>query len=118
MKFMLLVNWNEKDGRTWSDAKNAEVIGAHQAFAADLGPRGKLVGGERLVWSDEAVEVRVKNGKPVLRDGPFTETREVLGGFYIVEAADRAEAVSYAARLPEANDGTVVVWPVWEMPEG
>jgi hypothetical protein len=118
VKWVLLVNWDEKAGRTWDEARNNQELQAHMAFAGDLGPKGKLLAGERLRFSDEAVEVRVKNGKTVLKDGPFAETREVLGGFYVVDAADRAEAVALAARLPEAKYASVVAWPVWEMAQG
>ncbi len=115
VKYVLLVNWDEKAGKTWDEARNKQELDAHMAFAADLGPKGKLLGGERLRFSDEAVEVRVKGGKTVVRDGPYAETREVLGGFYIVDAADRDEAIALAARLPEAKYSSVVAWPVWEM---
>lgn len=96
----------------------ASVMADYGAFAAVAGER--ILAGEALTESDTATTVSVagKGGDITTTDGPFAETKEVLGGFYILECGDLDEAVSLAALIPGAWSGKVEVRPVWEIPEG
>jgi hypothetical protein len=76
--------------------------------------RGAMKAGEALHPSSSATTVRVRDGRTISTDGPFAETKEVLGGFYIVEAADLDEAIGYAARIPGAASGSIEVRPVFD----
>ncbi len=87
---------------------------AFDAFAARAGARGMLLGGERLRPTATATSVRVSNGDVVIADGPFAETKEQMGGFFLVECKDLDEAIALAAELPAAEYGTIEVRPVWE----
>jgi hypothetical protein len=73
-----------------------------------------MKGGEALAPTATATTVRVRDGKTISTDGPFAETKEVLGGFYLVEAADLDEAIGYAAMIPGAKYGSIEVRPVWD----
>jgi len=73
-----------------------------------------MKGGEALAPTATATTVRVRDGRTISTDGPFAETKEVLGGFYLVEAADLDEAIGYAAMIPGAKHGSVEVRPVWD----
>jgi hypothetical protein len=112
MKFMLLIYDDEQSWLRLNEAGREKVFAAHHRFTEELQKRGKLLGGEALQPSTEAALVRKKEGKVVHTDGPFAETKEQLGGFYLVDANDMAEACEWAQRLPEAENGTIEVRPV------
>src|SRR5206468_10312613 len=84
-------------------------------LSKELDARGQFVSANPLQSIDMATSVRVRNGKPVITDGPFAETHEQLGGYFMVEARDLNEAISIAARIPGARWGTVEVRPVMEI---
>ena len=90
-----------------------QVMQAYNAYTQMLKDRGAYLGGEALQPNPTATTVRVKDGKPIVTDGPFVEAKEALGGFYLVEARDLDEALELARALP---DGTVEVRPVVEQP--
>ena len=83
------------------------------AYTEALQQAGALVGGERLQPTSSASTVRVANGKTTVLDGPYAETREQLGGFYMIDVPDLDAALSWAARCPGANHGAVEVRPIW-----
>jgi hypothetical protein len=85
------------------------------AFGEEMGARGVLQGGERLQPVTTATTVRVRDDEVVTSDGPFAETKEQLGGFYLVECKDLDEAIEVAARIPGARYGSIEVRPIWEM---
>ena len=88
-------------------------MGEYRALSVELGSKGKLVGGHQLAPVATATTVRVRDGKVLSTDGPFAETREQLGGFYLIEADNLDEALAYAARVPAARmKGSVEVRPV------
>jgi len=91
----------------------ADQLGALNAFASELGSR--LLGATRLRPAATATKVQVSEGGLVIADGPFAETKEQIGGFFIVECADLDEAIEVASLLPMARYGTIEVRPVWEM---
>jgi len=84
------------------------------AFTEALDSAGKNLGGEALLPVETATTVRVRDGKTVTADGPFAETKETLGGFYIVEAADLDEAIEWAAKIPNAPKGSVEIRPIMD----
>jgi hypothetical protein len=111
MQYMLLIYGPESTERPSDEAIAAEME-AYNAFSRHVAERGALRSGEALHPSVTATTVRVRDGQTLTTDGPFAETKEVLGGFYIVEAADLDEAIGYAARIPGAQYGSVEVRPV------
>lgn len=111
MKYMLLITWDERQGLARPEAEQRAELEAHGDFVEALGPR--LLEGARLRPSSEGRRVQVRAGRQVVTDGPFTETKEALGGYYVIECADEAEAVAWAARCPSARHGTVEVRPLW-----
>jgi hypothetical protein len=98
------------DPAVWS-----EVNAAYDAYTRMLRDRGAYLGGEALQPVPTATTVRVKDGRTVTTDGPFAETKEALGGFYLVEAKDLDEALEFAAACPGARFGSMEVRPIWEI---
>jgi hypothetical protein len=95
--------------------QQAAEMEAYMKYTAMLNEKKAYHGGEALMPTSSASTVRVRDGKPVTTDGPFAETREQLGGFYLVEAKDLDEALEYAAQIPGAAYGSIEVRPVWEV---
>src|SRR5215217_1055896 len=89
-------------------------MNAYYAFGDEAEKAGVLLGGEGLQPTATATTVRVRDGEPLLTDGPFIETREALGGFYLLECADLDEAARWAAKIPDAATGAVEVRPVMD----
>jgi hypothetical protein len=110
MQYMLLIYQNE--GTRPSAAQESQMMQEYMAFTQDIVKTGKFKAGDRLELSASARTVQVRDGKTVTTDGPFTETREQLGGYYIVEAKDLDEASTIAARIPGARTGSVEVRPI------
>src|SRR3712207_6461353 len=110
MKFLALIYADET---LWANATPEEMaasMAAHNAFSEANGKA--LVGGEALEPTTAATTVRVRDGERMLTDGPFVETKEQLGGYYVIEAADLDEALNVAAQIPEAQTGGVEVRPI------
>jgi hypothetical protein len=116
MKFMLLSYDDEKYWQQAGEEAHQAAIAEAVELTHDMASQGKYIMAAPLGWSDTATSVRVRNGKPVVTDGPFAETNEVLGGFYLIEADSMEEALAFAARHPGARKGTVEVRPVMEIP--
>jgi hypothetical protein len=115
MQYALLIYTPEPTGDVPEDVMAAELDG-YAAFTKHLVDRGVMKGGEALEPTATATTVRVQNGRTITTDGPFAETKETLGGFYLVEAADLDEAIGYAAMIPGATSGCIEVRPVFELP--
>jgi hypothetical protein len=113
MQYMLLIH-HEAD--TLSAAELSKMMQEYIAFTQDLIKSGKLKAGDRLESSDRATTVRVRDGKTLTTDGPFAETKEQLGGYYMVEAKDLGEAIAIAARIPGARTGSIEVRSIAGMP--
>jgi hypothetical protein len=90
-------------------------MGEYGAWMEEAGRRGILQGGERLRPSFEATTVQVRDGKTLTADGPFAETKEQIGGYFVVDCKDLDEAIEAAARIPGARNGSIEVRPIWEM---
>ena len=115
MEYMLLIYVNEAEGSRRSDAEQAQMHREYMAFTQDLVRAGKNKGGNALEKAAAASTVRVRDGKIMVTDGPFAETKEQLGGYYLVEAKDPDEAISIAARIPGAKHGSIEVRPVMKI---
>ena len=113
MKYALLIYWNEKEGLVAPASQDDATVERHRRFAGELAQAGQLLGGERLKPEAEGRRVRLRAGKRSVMDGPFAETKEVLGGFYVIEAPSLEAALDVAARCPSAEHGTVEVRPIW-----
>lgn len=113
MKYACLIYANESDPEAGAEPGTEAfmaVMAGHMAFSEKH--QASLVGGEALHDTASATAVRVRDGETITTDGPFAETKEHLGGFYLIEAADLDQAVAIAADIPEAARGTVEVRPV------
>jgi hypothetical protein len=113
MQYALLIYTPEPEGEPDPAAVAAEME-AYNAFTDHLRAKGAMKGGEALDSVATATTVRVVDGRTITTDGPFAETKETLGGFYLVEAADLDEAIAYAAMIPGATRGSIEVRPVWD----
>jgi hypothetical protein len=113
MKYMLLIY---SDENVWTEEEREHCYVESTELTHDLNARGQYLGASPLQSVSTATSVRVRGGKRQVTDGPFAETREQLGGFFLIEAADLNEAISIAARVPGARKGTVEVRPVVELP--
>ena len=112
MKFMLLIYGAPEIEDARTPEQNEALMQSYDAFTTMLIERGAMVSGEALLPTSTATTVQVRDGKRLTTDGPFAETKEQLGGYYVVEAKDKDEAIAFAAQIPNALDGSVEVRPV------
>ena len=115
MKYLLLIYGNEAGMQSAPKAAVEQMMGAYGAYTEALKKAGVLVGGERLGPSGSASTVRVADGKTKVLDGPYAETKEQLGGYYMIEVPNLDAALSWAARCPGASHGTMEVRPIMGM---
>jgi hypothetical protein len=113
MKYMFLIYVDEADPRSQG---GEDDLAGHVALARDAIARGDYVTCDALQRTPSATTVRVRNGDALVTDGPFAETKEALGGFYILDCADLDEALAYAAKIPPARHGAIEVRPIMEIP--
>jgi hypothetical protein len=112
MRYLLLVYQEEQ---TLDQATREHCYEESVALTHDLAAKGQFLGAAPLFPTSSATSVRVRDGRRLVTDGPFAETREQLGGFYMVDAADLDEAIAIAARIPGARRGTIEVRPIVEL---
>ena len=112
MKYMLLVYLDEQ---CLTDDEYQQCVVESAQLARELHAKGKYISASPLHPVAMATSVRVREGKPLVTDGPFAETREQLGGFYMVDAADLDEAIAIAARIPPVTKGTIEIRPIKEI---
>ena len=112
MKYLCMIFDEEKKLANMSTSESDAFMGEYGAFTQAIRASGQFVAGEALKPVSTATTVRVRNGKVSTTDGPFAETREQLGGFYLIEARDLNEAIQVAARIPSARTGSIEVRPV------
>jgi hypothetical protein len=115
MRYLLLIYGRELEEAPPDDVAAASHA-AYAAFSADVKSRGLFLAGEALSPTSTATTVRIRDGAMVATDGPFAETKEALGGFYLIEARDLDEAIETAAKIPAATEGSIEVRPIWELP--
>ena len=114
MRYLLLIYSDEQAGMNVPQEQMDQVFQAYKSFTEEFAASGKMQGGEALQPTTTATTVRVQNGRTVTTDGPFAETKEQLGGYYIVNAEDLDEAIKWAAKIPGAMYGCVEVRPIME----
>lgn len=112
MKYLLLVYMNEQ---AMTEAERESCYAESAQLARELDGRGQYVDASPLHPVATATSVRVREGKPIVTDGPFAETREQLGGYYLVDVADLDEAIAIARRIPPARKGTIEIRPVMDL---
>jgi hypothetical protein len=112
MEYMLLIYDRETDWAKLAEKDRGAMFKEYGAFTESLKKNGNLRAGNALQPVTSASTVRVRDGKTVTTDGPFAETREQLGGYYLIEAKDLDEAISIAARVPSARSGSIEVRPI------
>jgi hypothetical protein len=115
MRYALLICTDETAMEAFSPEEAQASMQKYLAFGEEMGRRGVLQGGERLRPTTDATTVRVRDGEVVTSDGPFAETKEQIGGFYLVDCKDLDEAIEVASKIPGAQVGTIEVRPIWEM---
>ena len=113
MKYMLLIYADEK---AWTEPERQQCYRDSTDLAHELQSQGQFLGTSPLQPVASAVSVQIREGRRTVRDGPFAETREQLGGFFLIEAKDLDEAIGIASRIPTAKKGTVEIRPVLELP--
>lgn len=115
MHYLLMIYSDESAEAKMTEADTQAEIAAYGAYAGAMAQAGVLVGGERLRPTSDATSVRIRNGKTELLNGPYADTREQLGGYFMVDVPDLDAALDWAARCPTAPHGTIEVRPVWKM---
>lgn len=116
MQYMLLIYGNEAAMKSATDADRDAMFRAYREYTQSIIKTGNMKGGDALQPTATATTVRVRDGKTLTTDGPFAETREQLGGYYLVEAKDLDEATKLAARIPGAQVGSIEVRPIMQLP--
>jgi hypothetical protein len=116
MQYLLLIYGAEGHWDAMTEAESNKMMQEFGAFTQKITESGNYKGGNRLHPTSKATTVRVRDGKRVVTDGPFAETKEQLGGYYLIEAADLDEATAIAGHIPSAKIGSIEVRPLFEMP--
>lgn len=109
MKYILLIYGEETD---LSQADQMAELQAYNLFSAEVSQRGMMIGGEALHLSNTATTIRVRDGKTLTTDGPFAETKEQLGGYYVLDCRNLDEAIEMAAKIPGALNGSIEIRPL------
>jgi hypothetical protein len=112
MQYMLLIYGDESGNETTDSEQGRTMMTEYREYTQALIDEGKMRAGDALQPTTSATTVRVRDGETILTDGPFAETREQLGGYYLIEAASLDEAVDAARRIPGARSGSIEVRPV------
>ena len=115
MRYAMLICTDESAMAAASPAEAEASMSGYMKFGEEMTKRGVLQGGERLRFTTDATTVQVRNGEVLTSDGPFAETKEQIGGFYLVDCKDLDEAIEIAAKIPAAAFGSIEVRPIWEM---
>jgi hypothetical protein len=118
MQYLLLIYSNEGHWAKQSEAERGKMLQEYGDFTKSIAKSGHYKGGNELDTTAKATTVRLRDDKRVVTDGPFAETKEQLGGYYLIEAKDLDEAIGIAARIPSARVGSIEVRPIipHEMP--
>jgi hypothetical protein len=115
MQYILLIYDNETAMKSRTQAQMSEMFKAYQEFTQDIVRTGNFKAGDPLEPTSSATTVRSRQGKVMVTDGPFAETKEQLGGYYLIEAKDLDEAIAIAGRVPSAQFGSIEVRPIRKM---
>jgi len=117
MKYALLIYAAEKDWAKKSKEEQGHAYNEYMAYSAELKKSGKMLSCEPLDPTSTATTIRVRNGKTVPTDGPFADTKEQLGGIYVVDVKDLNEAIAWASKIPDARTGSIEIRPLMNVPE-
>ncbi len=112
MQYLLLIYGNEAHFGKMTSAEQGKLLEEYGAFTKSIADSGNYKGGNELDAISTATTVRMRDGKRVVTDGPFAETKEQLGGYYLIEAKDLDEAIAIGARIPSARWGSIEVRPI------
>jgi hypothetical protein len=115
MQYLLLIYGNEVAMEAVTEANSGKMLAAYGAYSEAMVKAGVMVGGNRLRPTSTATTVRAPGGKTQVLDGPYAETKEQLGGYYLIDVPDLDAALSWAERCPGAATGTIEVRPIWAM---
>jgi hypothetical protein len=115
MKYALLIYASEQDWANQSDEEQGQAHQEYMAFTKDIVDRGIYQSGEALQATATATTVRVRDGETLTTDGPFAETKDQLGGFYLVDCKDLDEAIEVAARIPDVRRGSIEIRPIMDV---
>jgi hypothetical protein len=118
MQYMLLIYDSESKWETMTEAEAQALMGEYFAYTAELRDAGAFVAGEPLDLTAKAKTVHVRDGERFVTDGPFAETKEQLGGYYLVDVESEDEALDWAAKIPSARLGRIEVRPLAQIPAG
>ena len=116
MNYMLLIYGDEQRRGSMTDQERDQMFAEYGAFTQELQDKGVFVAGDPLQPTTTATSVRVRDGEQLTTDGPFAETKEQLGGYYLIDVDSLDEALAWAAKVPSARLGTIEVRPVLQMP--
>lgn len=114
MRYAMLIYHNEAESAQMSPEEQQALMNAYWGFTQEVQKSGLMKGGEALQPTATATTVRVQGGKTLATDGPFAETKEQLGGFYLIDCANLDEAIEWAAKIPDAKGGSIEIRPVME----
>ena len=114
MRYLMLIYTPEVDPSTVSAEQRAATTAQYGAFTREVRDRNVMEGGEALQETTTATTIRVREGKTLVTDGPYTETKEALAGYYLLDVQDLDEALELAAKIPGAQYGAIEVRPIWE----
>ncbi len=114
MKYLCLIYEDQSQWQKMPKPEGDKMMGEYRAFGEGIRKSGHYIGGNALQPTNTATTVRVRNGKIGTTDGPFAETKEQLGGYYLVEAKDLNDAIQVAAKIPSARFGSIEVRPIME----
>ncbi len=115
MQYLLMIYSDEAAMASVTEADAGKMLAAYGAYAEAMGQAGILQGGNRLRPTSASTTVRVVDGKTTVLDGPYIETKEQLGGYFLIDVPDLDAALSWASRCPGASTGVVEVRPIWAM---
>ena len=114
MKYLLMIYTNEQQDAQRTPEEQEANMGEYFAFTNEIREAGVMLGGEALQPTTTATTVRVRQGQTASTDGPFAETKEQLGGYYLLDCDNLDEAIKWAAKIPGAREGSIEIRPLWE----
>ncbi len=114
MRYLMLIYTSETEDAKRTPEDQEAYVGAYYAFTNNAQEAGLMQGGEALHPTTAATTVRVRNGQTTTTDGPFAETKEQLGGYYMLDCENLDQAIEWAAKIPGAAHGSIEIRPVWE----
>ncbi len=117
MRYLLMIYENEAARAQWSQEALGVEYAAYGAFSEEIQRKGVFIAGEALMPINAATTVRVRDGKTLTTDGPFAETKEQLGGYYLLNCKDLDEAIAFAAKIPAVSHGSIEIRPIMEFGE-